>query len=144
MPRYIDYSADFIHEMEMPPYALHKLANLIQDYADSIHLQDVIYGRIKDWWAVLRNLREVLVIVHYRDGHAYEPFKPTEMQVQKKLELIKQSIVDRMGAINTQRELDGCAVRWMIPNIVMETCKPCFRRRGGRHYYNGHCRGHLR
>jgi hypothetical protein len=144
MPRYIDYSADFIHEMEIPPCALQKITNLMQDYADSIDLENVIYGRIKDWWGVLRNLREVLVVVHYRDGQAYEPFKPTEMQVEKKLELMKPNILDRMTGINVQRGLDGCVVRWIIPNIVLETCKPCFRRRGGRHYYNGYCRGHLR
>jgi hypothetical protein len=143
MPRYIGYAVDFIHEMEMPPYAFPKITNLMTDYADSIDLEDIIYNRIKDWWSLLRTLREVLVVVHYRDGQAYEPFKPTEMQVEKRLQFMKPNILDRMRRI-IQGQSDGYMLGWVIPNIVMETCKPCFRRRGGRHYYSAACKGHLR
>lgn len=143
VPCYVDYSADFIHEMDLPPFALRNTQNLIQEYADSVGLESRIRSHLEGTVDMLPSLKELLVIVHYRELYAYGPFKPIESQVQKKLQLIRSNIIDGLRCLRTQWGLQGRVVGWKVPNIAMETCKLCFRRRGGRHYTNASCKGRL-
>lgn len=140
-PRYIDYSVDFIHDRDLPYFAKELAENLISDFADSPDLEAIISGRLQERLRNMPRLRELLVVVHYRD--AYEPFKQAESQMEKRLVSMKTNLVQRLFNRKTSNELEGHNVLWEIPNIVMEACKPCFRRRGGRYYANIWCRGRL-
>ena len=140
-PRYIDYSFDFIHEAWLLYFSKQLTEKVISEFADSPGLEGKISGTLQHRLRGLPRLREVLVVVHYRD--AYQPFKPAESQMEKRLELIKADIVKQLGHLKTPNESEGQIVLPRNPNIVMEVCKPCFRRRGGRHYANTWCRSRL-
>jgi hypothetical protein len=140
-PRYIDYSFDFIHDDWLLFFPKHLTENVLSEFADSPALEGKILGHLQDRLWELPRLREVLVVVHYR--HAYQAFKQTESQMEKKLQLMRSRIVKRLGRLKMPNESEGHIVLQKTPNVVMEVCQPCFRRRGSRHYVNTWCRGHL-
>ncbi len=142
-PRYIDFSADLIYGKDISYFPSHNIQNMIQEYADSTFLETQVTGLLQEWLAALPRLREVVVMVHYRKEQAYGPLKPTELQIEKKLESIKTKFIQRIGNADASMDVEGHKVRGWLPNIMMEVCKPCFRHRGSRTYTNSWCRSRM-
>ena len=140
-PRYVDFSADTLPASQVVFFGTNRIQNLMLDHSDSSVLETKVFSSLHKMLCELPRLRQVLVMVHYRD--AYQTFKQTELQMERKLESINPILVERIRRLKESKELRGETVEWNIPNIAMESCKPCFRRRGGRHYRNLWCKSQI-
>jgi hypothetical protein len=143
-PYYVDYAHDIFHGKELPLICkFSHIQNIMLDLADSRGLESVVFSSVKGLPGSLMNMKECTVVIHYRSGQSYEPFKPTEIQMLERLRTVKEGVVARIEAINADWEESGLPVRLDLPEIVLETCKPCYRRRGGIDFHNHNCKGHL-
>ena len=116
-------------EICLPAIEAWRIANLVQEYGDLLELEAWVNCGVKEWMNVLPNLRDVVVVVHYRGLQAYgQPFKPTKMQVEERLQGIRRSVLDDLKGIKEKRERGREEVLWKIPNIRMESCRTCFGR----------------